>query len=73
MATHRGNTISRQCRRKHDCGLLSKRIDHRRNIIQATCNRRHLVAPNDHHQELIRSDERDRWPRGHQCADDAVA
>jgi hypothetical protein len=32
-----------------------------------------LRATNDHHQELIRSNERDRRPRGYSGADDAMA
>ena len=41
--------------------------------MRARRGRRRLRATNDHHQELIRTDERDRRPRGDSGADDAVA
>jgi hypothetical protein len=33
--------------------------------MRARRHRWHLRATNYHHQQFIRSDERDRWPRGH--------
>ena len=34
--------------------------------------RRTLGPADDHHEQLVRTDESDRRPRGHRCADDAV-
>lgn len=70
--SYRGNTISCQFSREHDCGLLSKRIGHRCTIVRARLGRR-LRVTDDHHQQFMRPDERDRRPRGHSGAADALA
>jgi hypothetical protein len=71
--TYRGKAISCELGREHHCGPLSERIDNGHIILRPGRHDRHLGAANDHHQELIRSDKRDRRPSCHSGADDAVA
>ena len=72
-SAYRGKAVGCQVSREHDCGALTERIGRRAILKGAGRNRRHLLAADDQHQELIRSDKRDRRPRADSSAHQTVA
>jgi hypothetical protein len=69
----RGNTVGCQISREHHRGALSERIGPRRIVMRSGRGRRRLRAADDHYQQLVGAGERDRRPRGHGGADQAMA
>jgi hypothetical protein len=70
--TYRGKAVGRQVIREYNCSALTKRICRGAALTSARCNHWHLLATDDHHQKLIRPDQRDRWPRTDNSADQAM-
>lgn len=60
---HRGNPVRPELRGKQLDHLLLKRVRAVPGLGRAA--RRNLGTPYDHHEELVRADQRDRGPRGH--------
>ena len=70
---YRGKTVGCQVTRKQDCSALAQRIGCRAILTAAGFNPCRLLAADDHHQELVRPDKRNRRPRADSSADQAVA
>jgi hypothetical protein len=70
---YRGNAIGFKFSRERRGGALPEGIGHGALVMRAGRVRRRLRAADDHHQELVRADERDRRPRGHSRTDETVA
>jgi len=64
-SAYRRNAVSCQVSREHDHGALAERISCGAIIMRAGRNCWHLLTADDHHQEFIRPDQRNRGP----CAD----
>jgi hypothetical protein len=69
---YRRNAVSCQVSRKHDSGALAERIGRGASVMHARRSRWHLLAADDHHQRLIRPDQRDRRPRADSGTDQTV-
>jgi hypothetical protein len=65
--------VSRQVSREHCCGMLFERINCGAIVMRAGRDRWHLLAADNHHQEFIQTDQRDRSPRPDSSADQTMA
>ena len=70
---YRGKAVGRQVSRDHDWSALAERIGQGAILTGAGRNRWHLLAADNHHQEFIQTDQRDRSPRPDSSADQTMA
>ena len=68
---YRGNVTSRKVIGEHPCGFFPQGIARRHRICSDRASR-HLSTPNDHHEQVVRSNQRDSRPRTHCSTDQAV-
>jgi hypothetical protein len=69
---YRGKAVGRQVSRDHDWSALAERIGQGAILTGAGRNRWHLLAADDHHQELMRPGKRDRRPRADSSTDQTM-
>ena len=70
---NRGNALRCEVSREHQDGVVPERIVHDRVGACTSRDRRHLVPADDHHQQFVRSHERDSRPRTYNRAENALA
>jgi predicted ATPase len=69
----RRNALSREISREHQDRVILERIGHDRVSVRTGRDRRHLAPADDHHQQFVRSHERDSRPRTYNRAENALA